>query len=433
MDVAVREYLLRDTMRRYAAVRTMIIATVMAVAYLTWSLLGIDLPLPVLSSILLLLILANGFLYLRGHHRRPFSDAEVFGHVLVDVAALSALLYYTGGALNPFAYCYLLLVLFVASTLPQRFGWLLAVLCVVCYTVLRVHYVPLPLPDSMATHEELDDLSRWVMYVLLAGLVVWFALRLNELRARHERHLQDEALEAARERYLLGLATQAAGTAHEMGTPLSTMRVVLGELRRGDAPPPDWKEVIEMLWQQVEICRLALADLARSTDPGQLARAQVVPAREYLQALTDRFHLTRPQVHLQVRLAPWDAGVSIFTDLTLQQSLLSLIGNAADASPEAVELRAALEGDALHVDILDRGPGVPARLRERLARDELGTHGDDRERALHLARSAIERLGGSVRLLEREGGGTCQRVVLPALNAESTVNAELKGAPLAAG
>lgn len=433
MDVAVRDFILRETMRRYAAVRTTIIATVMAVAYLTWALLGIDLPLPVLSTILLLLVLLNGFLYLRTRQRRRFSDAEVFGHVMVDVAGLSALLYYTGGALNPFAYCYLLLVLFAATTLPQRYGWLLAGICVACYSALRVHYVPLPLPDSMATHEELDDLSRWVMYVLLAGLVVWFALRLNELRVRHERHLQDEALEAARERYLSGLATQAAGTAHEMGTPLSTMRVVLGDLRRGDAPPADWKASIEVLWQQVEICRNALADLARSTDPGQLSRAQVVPAREYLQALADRFHLTRPQVHLQVRLGPWETGVSIFSDLTLQQSLLGLIGNAADASPAAVELRAGIEGDALHVDILDRGPGLPPRLRERLARDELGTVGGDRGRALRIARSAIERLGGSVHLLEREGGGTWLRVVLPALHAATTAYGDLKGAPLAAG
>ena len=433
MDIAVRQFVLRDTMRRYAAVRTMIVATVMAIAYLTWSLLGIDLPLPVLSTTLLLLILLNGVLYLRTHHPRPFSDAEVFAHVLVDVAGLTALLYYTGGALNPFAYCYLLLVLFVASTLPQRYGWLLAGICVVCYSVLRVHHVALPLPDSMATHEELDDLSRWVMYVLLAGVVVWFALRLNELRARHDRHLQDEALEAARERYLLGLATQAAGTAHEMGTPLATMRVLLGDLRRGNAPPPDWKEAIEMLWQQVEICRSTLSDLARSTDPGQLSRAQVVPAREYLQGLADRFHVTRPQVHLTVRLEPWKAGVSIFCDLTLQQSLLSLIGSAADASPEAAELRADLEGDALHVDILDRGPSPSPQLRERMGRGELGAGADPRESALRVARSAIERLGGSVHLLGREGGGTCLRVVLPALRAESTAHGELKGAPLATG
>lgn len=433
MDVAVREFMMRDTMRRYAAVRTMVIATVMAVTYLTWALLGIDLPLPVLSTILLLLVLLNGVLYVRAHHPRHFSDSEIFAHVMVDVAALTALLYYTGGALNPFAYCYLLLVLFVATTLPQRYGWMLAGICVACYTALRVHYVPLPLPDSMATHEDLDDLSRWVMYVLLAGLVVWFALRLNDLRRRHERHLQDEALEAARERYLLGLATQAAGTAHEMGTPLSTMRVLVGELRRSRTPPPDWKESIDMLWEQIEICRHALSDLARSTDPSQLAQAHTVPARAYLQALADRFHLLRPQIALRVDLAPWDAEVRIRSDLTLQQSLLSLIGSAADASPASVELRAALSGDALHVDILDRGPGVLERLRGSAGSGASGSPGAEHGLGQLIAHSAIERLGGSVHLLEREGGGACLRVVLPALQPDSIEREVPKGVPLAAG
>jgi len=433
MDVAARDFVWRDTMRRYAAVRTAVIATVMAVAYLAWSLLGIDLPLPQLSSILLAMVVVNALLYVRARHPWPFRDGEVFWHVLTDVVGLTALLYYTGGAQNPFAYCYLLLVLFAASTLPRPFGWTLAGICVLSYSVLRVHYVALPLPDSMSTHEELDDLSRWVMYVMLAGLVVWFALRLNELRVRHERHLQDEALEAARQRYVHGLATQAAGTLHELGTPLSTMRVILGDLRRSDTPPPDWNETVEVLWQQVELCRRTLAELASATEPEQLSRAREVSARGYLEGLAERFHVTRPQVPLRVRLDPWESGVSIPSDLTLQQSLLGLMGNAADASPNDVELRARLEQDALHVEILDRGPGVAPRLRERLARGELRAGGDEREGELRVAHSAIERLGGSVHLLEREDGGTCLRVVLPALKPDSIGQEVPKGGSLAIG
>ena len=404
---------LRATLRQHLLVRMVVLVSLVALALGTCELLEIHIPLAPVVVIALLMAAVSAAAYVRLRRAERIGEAEIFGHILLDVAALTALLYFTGGVYNPFAYCYLLLVLYGATALPQRFGWALAAASVLCFSLLQVFYVPLPLPDTLAAHAGLDEMARWVVYVMLAGLVLWFALRLNELRRSHYRHIEAEAEERARERYLLGLATLAAGTAHEMGTPLSTMSVVVGDLRRSGQPPADWKEQIDLLWRQLLLCKHSLSGLARASDLAQLGKTHVVPARAFIEGLAKRFHLLRPEVPLSLHYAPDDNALALRVDLSLEQALLSLLNNAAQASPEAVDLRVSAEGAMLEIDILDRGPGISPQLRERLGRGPVGARPGGHGLGLLIANSAIERLGGSVLLRDREGGGTCARVELP--------------------
>jgi two-component system sensor histidine kinase RegB len=415
MQRVVADCKLRATLRQHMFVRMAAIATLVAAAFGTCELLEIHIPLVPITLVALLLTAISAAVWLRLRRARPVTEAEVFGHILVDVAALTALLYLTGGLANPFAYCYLLFVLYAASVLPQGYGWSLAGICAACFPLLHLYYLPLPLADAAAVHASMDEWARVAGYVLLAGLVVWFALRLGEIRREHRHHVEAAAEEAARERYLLGLATLAAGTAHEMGTPLSTMSVVVGDLRRSAQPPADWKQSIDVLWQQIQQCKHSLSGLARASDLEQIGKALAVPARDFVEGLAERFRLLHPAVALELHCEPQAEALALRMDVTLEQALLSLLNNAAVASPETVGLHLSAADGVIEIEILDRGPGIPQRLRERLGRGPVGSRRGGHGLGLLIANSAIERLGGSVRLLDREGGGTCVLVELPAL------------------
>ena len=98
-----------------------------------------------------------------------------------------------------------------------------------------------------------------------------------------------------------------------------------------------------------------------------------------------------------------------------------------------MELRASAEGEVLTIRILDRGPGIPPWLRERLGKSPVGPRDGGHGLGLMIANSAIGRLGGIVLLLDREGGGTCVQVELP-LVAEGAIEQEnFWGAPVASG
>lgn len=107
------------------------------------------------------------------------------------------------------------------------------------------------------------------------------------------------------------------------------------------------------------------------------------------------------------------AGVNIVADATLGEALHTLINNAADASPAEVDIHALLDDGSLCVEVGDRGPGIEPALQAELGRAPLGARDGGMGIGLFLARAALARLGGSLALLPRQGGGTIARLCVP--------------------
>jgi two-component system, sensor histidine kinase RegB len=105
----------------------------------------------------------------------------------------------------------------------------------------------------------------------------------------------------------------------------------------------------------------------------------------------------------------------IVTEQTLRQAIISLLNNAADASPQAVEVQCEWDDFSLRMHIHDRGAGVSREVRERAGYDFFSTKpaGEGNGIGLLLARATIERIGGQVDLTAREGGGATTLVKLP--------------------
>jgi two-component system sensor histidine kinase RegB len=345
----------------------------------------------------------------------PVGAGETLVQLFIDVAILTALLYLTGGARNPVALYYLVLLLYSATALPPRRAWLLAGVSVVCYVALHFVHVALPLPDAEDVDERLDNFTRILMYAFIAVLIAWFGMRLSALQQVQREQRRADAEKNARERYLVGLAALSAGAAHELSTPLSTISVLVNDLRESDSPPSDWRESIEMLWSQVQLCRRSLSELAGAAGVEQLGQLRSVRANELIAQVAARLRSLRPALPLKLGLQ-LDDDLALQSDHTLPQALMNFLNNAADASPSSVELHAAqdaLNALKLVIEVLDRGPGIAPELRQKLGKDVVTTKAAGHGAGILIAQAAIERLGGSVAISERRSGGTCVRIELP--------------------
>jgi two-component system, sensor histidine kinase RegB len=372
-------------------------------------------PLAAVGGILGLYGLVDAATLLRLRNPAPIGELEMLAQLLADIAILTALLYLTGGARNPIALYYLLLVLYSSSALPPRRAWLLAGVGVVCYVALHFFHVALPLPNAQDVDERLDNFTRILMYAFIAVLIAWFGIRLSALQLVQREQRRADAEKNARERYLVGLAALSAGAAHELSTPLSTISVLVTDLRESDSPPPDWRENIEMLWTQVQLCRRSLSELAGAASVEQLGQLRSVRVNELIAQVAARLRSLRPALPLKLGLQ-LDDDLALQSDHTLPQALMNFLNNAADASPSSVELRAAQ--DALNplklvIEVLDRGPGIAPELRQKLGKDFVTTKAPGHGAGILIAQAAIERLGGSVAISERRSGGTCVRIELP--------------------
>jgi two-component system sensor histidine kinase RegB len=435
MDCEVTSFRARGHLRQLVRMRWIAIAIGAALLYSAQAVLELEIPTAPILGVLAFYALFNAATVQRMHgtwprfwsRYWPVAERELMLQMLLDSLVLSAVLYFSGGGINPLAAVYLLLVVYASVALPSRLAWTLAGACMLSYAALHFFHVPLPLADIPSAHRQLNYLGHFNIYVALAALVAGYGARLNEMRRLAAARARADAEREARERYLVGLAALSAGTAHQISTPLSTMALVVGDLRESDVPPEDWKQTIEMLWAQIQICRRSLEAMAQGSGVERLGKLQEVPAGQFVRDIAERFRALRPQVELKLRCAQLEEELMLASDHTLPQALLNILGNAADASPHSVELRAGLKEELrLAIQVLDRGPGIPPALRERIGKEPITTKESGRGSGAGtlIACAAVERFGGTIHISDRYRGGTMVQVELPLMRARTQTTGE---------
>ena len=149
----------------------------------------------------------------------------------LDVLLFSGLLYLTGGPNNPFSFLYLIPIALASITMRAAWTWMLVGLSLACSAFLFATHQPLALGDH-SRHMSLHLRGMWVAFGVAASFIVYFLLRVRRALERHERELDAARAGGARQERLASLATLAAGAAHELLTPLSTIAVIAGDLQR---------------------------------------------------------------------------------------------------------------------------------------------------------------------------------------------------------
>ncbi|MEH6421685.1 ATP-binding protein [Pseudomonas sp. CGJS7] len=341
-------------------------------------------------------------------HRGDAGPRALILQLLVDLLALTALLYYSGGPANPFVSLYLMPVAMAAIGLEIAPMLGLTVLTAGLYTWLLRHH--LPLPHVHGSDFQLHVTGMWVNFLLSAGIMVVVLSRFMTIVRDQRRRLSEARERAIRDESLSALGSLAAGTAHELNTPLATMGLLVDDWMSSPQPPP--REDIELLRSQLAHCRDHVRALAEMARRGAAGETTLEDADGFVHACVDRWRLLRPNA-----TATFSAGApnrKVHVDASLPQALINLINNAADANAargvdEPVEVSTQAREGWLTIRILDRGAG-PARI---AARPRLDSEGQGLGIGLMISKASIERSRGRMSLSEREGGGCATEVDLP--------------------
>jgi len=393
--------------------------------------LHIALPLPALLALIGLQALINAATWLRMRWARPAEQAELFMQLLLDVAVLTALLYFSGGSTNPFVSFYLPALAAGAATLAWPYALLLALCALGCYSGLVYFYQPLHIHDhgqAMAYHLA----GMWINFSISALLITWFVSRIAAAV-----RLRDGQLAQARERQLqshriVALGTQAAGAAHALNTPLSTVAVIAGEMRRDMASNPAlaaYEEDVRVVEEQIAVCKAALENMRLDAD-AQLRNEDSAPITPWLTSLLEGWRLRHPAVLLaaEVHQPGWKA--SQLQDLS--QILLTLLDNAAHAvrglghqgeirirlaPAEAGEGAPAASGKPGRtmaiIEVSDNGAGISPELLQRLGHGPVASSSGGSGIGLMLATASATHLGGKLKLRSSPGQGTVAQLRFP--------------------
>ena len=412
-------------LRRLVLLRAIAVAAQCATLALVYDILEINLQwLPMLATVGALALL-NLFTWLRLRNNTPVSNIELFAQLCADVLALSVLLYYGGGSSNPFISLFLLPLVIAAATLPHAYTWAMTAITTGCYTLLMKYYVPLPLPHGMAegmdhsmagnsaslTQENIFNLhviGMWLGFVISAVVVAYFVVKMAHAVRERDVTLAKAREETLRNERIVALGTQAAGAAHELGTPLSTLAVVISELKRDQAVLPEWRSNLDILEGQVQACKRILGKLLAHAQHIEPPAAQSL--QQYLADTLDEWQLVRPAVRYRYQESGVQPAPSVRIDSALRAALLNLLNNAADASSEKIDIAAHWDMNSCMLEIHDCGPGLTPETAARAGSAFFTTKEEGRGLGLFLANATIERMGGKVRLFNRGGGGATTEI-----------------------
>ncbi|UTY57250.1 ATP-binding protein [Massilia sp. erpn] len=374
--------------------------------------LWLDVFLPIEAALVVMALLAsfNMWSWWRMQNPRPVGEIGLFYQLLVDVLALSALLYLTGGATNPFVSLYLPALAVAAAILPLALALVLAIAALAAYSAMITHYVPLHVMDHhMAMNYHL--VGMWINFALSAGLITWFVGRRS--RTLRER---DAQLALAREQHLksaqmIALGTQAASAAHEMGTPLSTIALIADDLKHDfaqDANFAAYRADIATIETQIALCKASLQRL------GAAAPGTVVPVADWLAQFIEKWRLRCPATKLKLALPPSEARIGNAQDLA--QILLILLDNAAFAASRAdteLAITLSVAGANAWIRIEDHGPGIARELLKRLGGEQVKSTSGGQGIGLMLAFATASQIGGRIDLTSTPGTGTTATVTIP--------------------
>ena len=283
-----------------------VVGQVAAISITHW-VFGIQLPLELMLGILSSLIGLNMLSLFRWYTLPSASNRELLIGFLIDIGALTALLYVSGGATNPFVFLYPLQLALAAMLLEARSTWALVAITSICFAALTRFYVPLQLPQGGVERLfELHIIGMWICFVLDAVLLVVFMSRINRNLRERDGRLADMKQHAAEEDHIVRMGLLASGAAHELGTPLSTLAVILGDWRRMPAFAGDPELVLEIgeMQSQVLRCKSIVSSILLSAGEARGEAPVETTVCGFLDDLVAEWRTTRPVAASHTSSAP---------------------------------------------------------------------------------------------------------------------------------
>lgn len=385
--------------------RTLIMVRWLAVIGQTFSVLfvqfGIGFELPLIPCLLTIAASAalNIILSINFPGVTQLSNRGAALFLSYDLLQLSALLYMTGGLVNPFSILILVPVTISATVLSPRSTIALAALALGFVGLLAFWHLPLPWQDTDFSVPTLYRVAIWAGLSLGIVFMSLYAGRVALETRRMSAALSATHSALAREQQLSAVGGLAASAAHELGTPLGTIHLVARELSRDASITDEHREDMELLVSQADRCRDILRELSRRPGEGDIAFRKTTLVGLIEAAIEPYLAYGKP-IHIQAQtgLPP-----TVYRSPEVLHGLANFIENAVDYSATEVWVRAYWDAPTVDIVIEDDGPGIPLDVLRTMGEPYRSTRTDGEGMGLgvFISKTLLEHSGARVQFSNR--------------------------------
>ena len=347
---------------------------------------------------------------------KRLTEPENFLMVLFDLLQLAFLLYLTGGLHNPFAMLLLGPVTISASVLGLRSTLIIGGTAIILVTLLANYHLPLRTDQGFILRvPDIFVFGNWAAITIATVFMGAYSRRVSS-----EMHSMSEALAAtqmalAREQKLTDLGGVVAAAAHELGTPLATIKLTSSELIEELDDRPDLREDAALIREQADRCRDILRDMGRAgKDDLHLRQAPLIAViNEAAEPHRDRGKI------ILIEEGPAKGGrqqqPSILRKPEVIHGLRNLIQNAVDFARTTVWIETRWDDERIWIRIMDDGRGFPPYILGRIGDPFMRRRRGESERLLRpeyegmglglfIAKTLLERSGAELRFANGSDG-----------------------------
>ncbi len=344
--------------------------------------------------------------------------------IFLDTIILSAILYLSGGPANPFTIVFLLHLVLTAVLLDERWTWVMALTTCAAYVFL-FFFSPETGSDHQHHHGSSNSFSLHLYgmlfaFITVAVLVAYFLNKIiTELRLKELRLQKLEQL-AVNSQRLASLVTITAGTAHELGTPLSTIAVVCKELElelKNLNPSPEILEDLHLIQQEVGRCKDYLSNLSEKTGDLTGETHQSISARDLISQIIAPLYNKNHRFEIE---GSADHILNLIPVKSLTIAIRALVKNSLDASSGSIKnvtIRHQIINNYNQIEIIDFGLGMDPETLEMIgepffsqkdSKDGLGL-------GVYLSKLVANQIGGELTFTSTISQGTCAKFRFPVI------------------
>jgi len=378
---------------------------------------------PVVATIAALALLNLG-LWLALPRATRVGDLGGAALLSFDIFQLATLLGLTGGLQNPFSLLMLVPVTISATVLSLHSTAVLCLLAIAFASAITQVHLPLPWETRWVELPDLYVLGLWSALVLGILVIAGYAWRIAEESRRMGDALSATQLALAQEQRISALGALAAAAAHELGTPLATISVIVKEMTRELPAGSTLAGDVRQLQSEVARCRELLAQLPRKGASLEVAPVEALRVGALVRAVGETRQ--REGIALAVDARPEDTAPGSLEPLVphrpeIIHGLGNLVDNAMRFAKARVELRLRWSDDQVGLTIMDDGPGFAPGILSLLGEPYLRRERDEGGMGLgvFIAKNLLQRTGAVLSFANRRTGGAQVSVLWRRKNVEA--------------
>jgi two-component system sensor histidine kinase RegB len=329
-------------------------------------------------------------------------DAALYlGYDVIQLAVLVAL---TGGLANPFSLLFLVPVTISATILSLRATAALCALVLVSISIVAKYHWPLPWADAAFALPPLYLLALWLAMALGTIIIAAYTWRIAADARRMADALAATRTALAQEHRMAALGALAAAAAHELGTPLATIAVIVRGMERSLPEESALTEDVALLTSQTARCREILGRLSRLDEETGEHPFGRLPLSALAEAAADPHR--RTGLTVEIETADEEAEPMVTRRAEILHGLGNLIENAAQFAREQVTVTVAWDPASASVTVLDDGPGFPPGLLPALGEPYISSRREQGRMGLgvFIAKTLLEQTGADVAFSNAQTG-----------------------------